>query len=266
MQRYLAFISYKVRSTIQYRVEIVLWILLDYTPFLLLFFLFSSIFTSSNSVEHFSFTSIVEYYFLGSIIQGLTGAHFESWRSDEIRLGKIDFLLTRPFSYLGEIAWTHVAGKLFYFTVFFPITVGMFFLIQRVFSVQLFTQISLSNIPVFLALVLVAFVLQLYFGLLITILTFWFEGAQGLQHFKWIVITLLSGAMFPIELLPSWLQTIISILPFKYVYAVPIRTLQGAMTLSPLQILEVLGYGGAVISITHMIVARGIRRYGSVGG
>jgi ABC-type uncharacterized transport system permease subunit len=44
---------------------------------------------------------------------------------------------------------------------------------------------------------IVAHTIQFLIALWIVLLGFWFEGSSGLEHFKWIVLSLFSGAMIP---------------------------------------------------------------------
>jgi ABC-2 type transport system permease protein len=91
--------------------------------------------------------------------------------------------------------------------------------------------LTLYSIISFVALLLFGYLLELAIGLLIVISSFWLEGADGLEHFKWISISLLSGQVMPLAFLPTWLQQTAAFLPFKYAYTVPIGVLQGTHTL-----------------------------------
>ncbi len=266
MKKYASFIKFRFLASLQFRSELLLWVVLDFLPFFILFFIFASMYTSQSEVRGLALHQVVEYYFLASIIQGLTGVHFEERRSEEIRMGKIDFFLIRPFSYLQEIIISDLAGKLFYSVLLLPLNIFFFLVIQHLFNIRLFTSIELITLPAFFVLLLAAYCIQLFIGSMITLLTFWFEGAQGLQHFKWVTITIFSGAMFPLEFMPSWLQAAVNALPFKYLYSVPISIMQGR-TMLHMQDIVIIAVSILVLLLsTKLLLQLGIKKYSSVGG
>lgn len=216
--------------TLQFRAEVVVYSFLDVLPYFVHFFVWKAIFEQVDAINGFSLTQIINYYLLVIIIERLSATHFEGWRSEEIRMGKIDYFLTRPFSYISELYSKEVSSKLI--SIVFSIPVILIFFIANILIYNIDqSYITLSNILIFLVLMLLAHTIQFFIALWIVLITFWMEGSSGLEHFKWIVLTLFSGAMIPMEFMPNWLQNISNILPFKYVFAVPISILQNKYSL-----------------------------------
>lgn len=253
-----------IRS-LQFRTEIVIYSFLDVLPFFVLFFVWSAIYQNSGEINNFSLAQIINYYLLVIVIQRLSATHFEGWRSEEIRNGKIDYYLIRPLSYISEILSKDIGAKLISIAFSAPMIILFYVINVQIFQID-HSYLTLNNIVTFLGLMLLAYSIQFLFALWIVLLTFWFEGSSGLEHFKWVVLTLFSGAMIPVEFMPNWLANITNALPLKYVFAVPIGVLQNTYTLQSSD----FAYIGAVLVImivfTQQLWNQAKKVYGSVGG
>jgi ABC-2 type transport system permease protein len=216
-----------------YRSELLLWLFLDILPLIVLFFIWVHIyrFNGVESLHGFSLGQIITYYLIGMFINSLTAVHFEQFRATEIRRGKIDFFLTRPFHYFWEVFLSDLAHKVVFAGLFLPSFAVMCVAVNHYIPL-LEHSFSLNTALLFPLLIIFGYAMEFSFGYLIVILSFWFEGAEGLEHFKWIIITILSGWMIPPSFMPIWLQNIVYLLPFKYMYSVPIQLIQGTATIT----------------------------------
>lgn len=265
MAKFLALLKFKFLQSLNFRAEIFVWILLDLIPFGIMFIVFKSIYTSQESYHSYTAHQIILYYLLVPIIQGVSSTHFEGWRVEEIKNGKIDGYLLRPLSYLSEIIVSDIAGKIFYLCIFGPIYVFFFAMVSH------YTQFSLSlpnlsQIGEFVLMISFAYVVELSIALLIVLLGFWFEGSQGLEHFKWIVIALLSGSLLPLSFLPDSVQQISNVLPFKYMYFFPIEIIQGKATMQISDYLSILTTICVLFVAVYTVTKKAMYTYSSSGG
>lgn len=232
MHKYLAFFKFKFLQQLQFRGEFFLWFVLDLIPFGVLFIVMKTIYQQAEVIHTYRINDIIFYYFAVVFIDSLILTHFEGWRVEEIKNGKIDGYLLRPFSYIKEIIISDLAKRAFSLMLFLPIYFLFYWITQRIvsFSLPQLNVVQLLSLIIFLGF---AYFMELAIGLIIVILGFWFEGSQGLEHFKWIGVTIFSGSMVPLEFLPTQIQKVANILPFKYMFAVPINILQGRDTFHP---------------------------------
>lgn len=251
--------------TLQFRAEVVVYSFLDVLPFFVLFFVWKALFQQVDSINSYSLSEIVNYYLLVIIVERLSATHFEGWRSEEIRNGKIDYFLIRPFSYISEILSKDIGAKIVSILFSAPIIVTFYVVNITLYDIDQ-SYFTLENVVLFLLLMLIAYALQFMIALWIVLLTFWFEGSSGLEHFKWIVLTLFSGAMIPIEFMPTWLANITNALPLKYVYAVPISILQNQTTLTSHDYLYISLVLAGMIIFTKYLWKKAKYQYSSVGG
>lgn len=252
-------------QTLAYRSEVFLWLLLDSIPVIVTIFVWISIYSNKTSIEGYSLSNIVNYFVLVLIINSVSASHFEQFRVEQIRMGKIDYFLTRPFSYIQEILVGHIAGKIFYITASMPFFFIMISIINYFFSLQfpIFTLLSFST---FFLLLMFAFAVEFILGLIIVLLGFWFEGSDGLEHFKWIIVTLFSGWLIPIPMMPEWLKSITLALPFKYMYAVPIETALYQSSITGIDLIVMLLSLITLTGVSSLLWKYAKFQYASAGG
>ncbi|MEO8581288.1 MAG: ABC-2 family transporter protein [Patescibacteria group bacterium] len=234
-------------------------------PFGVMFLVLRSMYQNRSVIHSYTSGQMIFYYFMVVLISGMSSTHFEGWRIEEIRRGQIDVYLLRPFSYLKEILLNDLAGKLLYILLFTPIYIGFYFLAQSIlpFTLPTFTATTLL---LFIFFIIFAYVVEMCIGISIVLLGFWFEGSQGLEHFKWISITLLSGSMIPLEFLPPWLKNITARLPFQYMYAFPINLIQGRATFSLSDFAIILISCIVLFGLVTLLWKKALYTYTSSGG
>lgn len=263
--KYLSVIRSAFNTSITYRSEVFLWFFLDLLPVVVIMFVWISVFRSTPELNGYSLQAVLQYYFLVMVINAISSHHFESHRVQQIREGQIDYYLTRPLGYLAHIGWSALGNKLFYAITSAVMAVIVLGLLQLWLPIS-FPHFTFSSFVQFSLLLVGAYLLEYYFGLLIVLAGFWFENAEGLEHFKWILITLFSGQMIPLAFMPDWMKQLTEFLPFKFISALPIGIAQQTLQVSWLDwvylTLTLLGLASLTTTIWHF--AR--YKYASAGG
>ncbi|NCN82573.1 MAG: hypothetical protein GW947_01275 [Candidatus Pacebacteria bacterium] len=257
-------IRFKFIKALQWRTEMILWILLDIFPFIILLFIWQSVLSLSASPS-ISLPELTVFYYLVILVQGFTVTHFEEYRPEEIRMGKIDFFLIKPYSFIQEIILNDIAGKLLYILMISPFLALLGYILWHLglFAIPALTTI---HVLVFVCLLLLAYILQFCLSLLITMTAFWFEEAQGLSNLKILVISLFSGTLIPFALLPEWLQKVTNAQPLKFLFAVPIRLIQEQALPTAQDWSMLFGTLAFLIGTIFLLWQRGIQKYSSAGG
>jgi len=98
-------------------------------------------------------------------------------------------------------------------------------------------------------------------------LSFWTTRVSAIFEAYFVVELLLSGRLVPMQLMPSWVQTLANWLPFQWTFGYPIESLTGQ--LSNAQLFGGLGMQALWTAIGALGVAlvwrRAVRRFSSVG-
>lgn len=265
MHKYLKLLRTYQLVQLTFRVELVLWFIIDTLPLGILLFVWSSIFTQNNDFQGFTLSEIVFYYLLSVIMRMLTASPFEEWRVDEIRDGKIDRYLIQPVGYIQHIFTQFVAGKSIYSALNLPLLIGVVFFFSKMFRFTL-PHLSFDNFFPIFTLIIFSLFFNFSLGLLIVLLGFWFENAENLQHFKWVTVSLLSGQMLPIALMPETLQKITWALPFKYLVGIPGMVALNKYTLETSDYLYMLVTLGLCYLVLSFSWQKAKYKYSSVGG
>jgi len=265
MYKYLILFQKAFIKSIEYRTEILVWLILDILPTLVMLMIWIGIYQGKTEIGGYKLNQMLQYYLLAMVIEGITASHFESWRIDQIIMGKIDYFLTRPLSYLAEVVLGHFGGKFFYSMVSLPVFVLLWTGVSLISPIGL-PHPNLLAVFWFMVLLILSSCINTLIALFIVLLGFWFEGAQGLEHFKWITLTLFSGIMVPISLMPIWLKNIVNFLPFKYLYAIPISVIQGIYQLTWQDVIYLFSFTGFLLLLNLITWKQAKYRYCSAGG
>ena len=250
---------------ITYRSEVVLWFFLDLLPIVVLMFVWVSVYQGTEQISGYNLSQVLQYYFLVMVINAVTSHHFEQYRVKQIREGKIDFYLTRPLTYLSELAWSAFGGKVFYILVTVALAAFSALILQAFFPITFPTISALAAVQL-LALLIGGYLIEYFIALIIVLLGFWFENAEGLEHFKWIGVTLFSGQLIPISFMPEWMRTVTEALPLKFISAMPIGVVQGTATLQLTDWLYMISFVLLLWFGTFILWRSARFKYSSAGG
>jgi ABC-2 type transport system permease protein len=97
--------------------------------------------------------------------------------------------------------------------------------------------------------------------------SFWTTRVSAIFELYFVLELLLSGRLVPLQLMPGWVQTAATWLPFKYTFGFPIDTLVGHLSTRQL----IGGLGMQVLwtliglAIVQVVWRRAVRRFTSVG-
>lgn len=266
MHKALELIKRSYIKSLTYRSEVAIYLLLHIIPLITMFAIWRSIYANQAQIKGYSLAMMLQYYFLATIIGGITGTHFEQWRVREIREGKIDFFLTRPLSYLKELLLCEIGGKGLYLTFALPFFLSVLWLTSFNLGLSLFPTASWTQWLIFISLLFIGHLVDFSLATIIVLSGFWFEHAEGGEHFKWILIGLFGGWLIPIPLMPAWLRSIVTALPLKYTYAVPIGVIQGTMNLGVQDLIYIVGFLLGLWLIIKLMWRHAQYQYSSHGG
>lgn len=263
-RKYLVLTSKHFILSIQYRAELLTWVILNVVPALVLVWIWQGVYSQSSQIAGMSLGQVVQYYLLTVVVQAVIASHFETRSAENIRLGKIDHYLTKPLAYPFRIFFSHLGGKIYFLTVSLPALALVYMALANTFHFQ--AAFSIHQLISLLVLLGLGFMIEFFLAMIIVLLAFWLDQPEGLQHFKWIIITLFSGMMIPFPFMPDWLRQISMTLPLKYLYAIPISIFQGTYQLTWNDIY----YESLVVLVLTILVSwmwkQAAYRYSSAGG
>jgi ABC-2 type transport system permease protein len=180
------------------------------------FYLWRSIYKNVQVIHGLTFDQTYLYVALGSAVFILLKTYADWFISYEIREGTIAIYLTKPVDYQLYALFTSLGSGLMNLTA---ITVPTILLLTFVFKVHITLGPGLLAFPVSLCL---AFLISFNFDYLVGLMAFYNESVWGLTITKEIILTVLSGALIPLQFFPDAIQKILLVLPFQAIYYTPL--------------------------------------------
>ncbi|MGG7164393.1 ABC transporter permease [Clostridium ihumii] len=234
--------------------------------FLLVYFLWKYIYSSNTVVAGYSFYEMISYYYILMILQsaimpvGVTT--YEEW--NHINKGDLNMYLSRPISYpiymfftkIGYFIWNILFGLILIFIIIF------------ILASKIEMNLTLSNVLLFCVSTVISFIIMFNLFFLVGTLTFWVENVLTLRDNLWNIIKIFSGQIFPIAMFPQVIRRFCSILPFQYIYYIPIAIFQGKLLEKSLlyNFIGQIVWALLLTLINICIWKNGIKNYASQGG
>ena len=258
-----------------YRGDFALGTLMRFLPIVTQVFLWTAVFgaTSRGDIAGYTRNDIVAYYLLTMLTRAFSSMPgLASGIARSVRDGSVKKFLIQPVDYVSFLLAARVAHKLVYYAVAAIPFALVFFLCRSYFP----PVPDAATIAAFLLSLALSFLLGFFMEVTLGMLGFWFMEVSSIVFGYMLVQYLLSGHMFPIDLLKGTptdiagvsLADVVHWLPFEYTAyfssAVWLGKVKGAQLVSSLAIEA----GWVVVMAVACRVAwwRGTRRYSAFGG
>jgi ABC-2 type transport system permease protein len=256
-----------------YRGDFALGTLMRFLPIVTQIFLWWAIFETvgagardEGTIVGYTFQNMVAYYLLTMISRAFSSMPgLASGIALQIRNGEIKKFLVQPVDLIGFTLLSRMAHKLAYYSVATIPFVLVFFLC-RGFFVDGWPEGPVL-IAYFAALIM-GFVLGYFLELTIGLIGFWFLEVSSLLFLYMLLSFFLSGHMFPLDMLPEPWNSLVDLLPLKYLAYFPSAIFLGKVHSAELVqglIIEAV-WIVSLIAASRVMYHRGLKRYSGFGG
>jgi len=276
------FLKISINERLIYRADFMLGTLMRFLPTLTQIFLWWAIYdVTSNqdtvdsaagpdgNIAGYKYGDMVAYYLLVIIsrafssMPGLTGGI-----ANQIRNGEVKKFLIQPVDMQGCLLIQRIAHKLVYYLIA-TLPFALVFFLCRDFFIEGWPPPNV--LAVFFASLVLSFLLGFYLECCIGLVGFWFLEVTSLTFIYMLMNFLLSGHMFPLELLPAEpfnIRQLVEYLPFKYLAYFPAAVFLGKIEGPELYrgLLAEIGWVLFFIVLSRILWHRGIKRYSGYGG
>ena len=181
--------------------------------------LFTSIYkyNGTTEIQGYDLTQMIWYYAVTTFVWIFTFNFADRRMSNYILSGELGPMLLRPISVfrfeLANAIALRTAGVLFEF-------VPDMIIYSLIYPPVFLTLLSFGK---FLVVIVLAFVLHFLLKFLIGMCAVVTQNNAGLNNVLTAAMTLLGGAMIPLEFFPDWLKTLCGVLPFQYIFYKPVQ-------------------------------------------
>lgn len=221
LKKYFSAFTATLTESYVYRAQTVVWVLNGVVWILVFPFIWLTVYGARETVAGFEKTALFSYYFLVPTIDIFINSWVYESIQHMIKDGTIINLIQKPINYIGYM-FSRARGWQTSQTI---ITV----LVSALIYLFLHSYIQLPDpswrllwfIPVAIVGIAVAFL----FGTIIGLISFFTIEGGWIKHFWWMLTTVASGYLIPIQFFPEKLQALLAYTPFPLILQTPIFTL-----------------------------------------
>ncbi|MDO8497092.1 MAG: ABC-2 family transporter protein [bacterium] len=266
MKKYLKIFQNRLAVGLEYRSNIVSSLILDLFSLSSILLLWFAVYREHHEISGFTFSEAILYYSLVLFVGSFTYVPISDELGYEIREGALSSYLLKPFKISIDAFCRAVASKINYVFVTFPV----YFIIMCVFAYYFgpIRSITLTSLMIGICMTLVGFFLHFLLDLVFTWSAFWIGDVWTFKHFKNIVFLVFGGIIFPLEFVSGWLRILFEILPFKYMYYIPVSYIlskRGTEHIIP-DLMGAVLWGGVFIIVSNILWNRGLKKFEAYGG
>lgn len=263
MKRFVTIAKTYYNAALVYRFNFALWRLRNIFMILSLYYLWTAVFSETNTLFNYTKSQILTYIFFSSFLK----ASILSTRAvdivGEIHSGNLSNLLIKPISVIKYYFARDLSDKAF--NIFFSIVeLGLLLALFR-------PTLAWSNSYLYLGLsalsICIAFLFNFYLNFFIGSLGFWVLQVWPIMFIAQLFSQIVSGALFPLDIFPQSVTRIMNLTPFPYLIFFPTNLFLGRISLSE----SIQGIGVSIIWVvifyflTQKVLQKGIKNYSAFG-
>jgi ABC-2 type transport system permease protein len=252
-----AFASVYYAYMVEYRAELILWVLSGSLPIILM-----GIWTQAAQQSNFglSSTDFARYFITVFFVRQLTVV-WVIWEFErEVVEGKLSFRLLQPIDPVWHHFFSHISERGARIPFALLLLVLFFFLYPAAIWIPNFTTFLLFAIAV-----LCSFCLNFLIQYTLALLAFWTERASSIQEFWFLFYLFLSGVVAPLEVFPPLIRQIALFTPFPYLVYFPANILVGLPTNVMQGFLVIAVWGIGFLFLNRLLWRKGLKQYSGMG-
>ncbi len=262
LEVYAAQLKTSLAVQFQYRVAMMIWMIGRIIQPLIFLVVWTTVSRArGGEVNGYTEEDFAAYFILQMIVSQATFSWI-MWEYDYvIRTGQFSFRLLRPIHPIHA----DIADNLAYKTLTLVILIPAALLLAWLFPPNFYWQVW-SVVAGVLAVAL-AFVMRFTLEWTLALAAFWTTRINAINQTYDVILIFLSGFFAPLAVMPQAVQTLASILPFRWMLAFPIELLLGRLTVQE----TVLGFAMqlfwllAALTLLSVVWRAGVKQYSAVG-
>ncbi|MEO7317680.1 MAG: ABC-2 family transporter protein, partial [Chthoniobacteraceae bacterium] len=203
-----------LQNTFVYRWNFLLRTIFGIVPLAGMIFIWRAVFdVSGKPISGYNYSSMIYYFMVTVFLDNLITPTEDEWQiAGEIRDGKISAYLIKPMNYLLYRITAYLSYRLLYIAVvFIPVCILGF-----VFREHIALPEHASTWPVLALSTLMAAGIQFFIAYATAMLAFWILEISTVVFILYSFEYFLSGHVFPLDIMPAWMQGFIQWSPFAY--------------------------------------------------
>lgn len=257
-----------VQSTLVYRSNFLFRAVVSLVPLMGTLHVWRAIYAGKSegaSIGGYTLSAMISYYLMVNVVDALTAVAEDDWAiAGDIREGRISQFLLRPMNYLTYRLCLYLSGRAIYTTVaLIPVILFTLWLRRDFYWPNHSFTYVLFPLAVFLG-----GLMQFFIAYMVALLAFWILDVSTFIFIQFAFEYLASGHLFPLDLLPPSVATLLRLTPYPYLTFFPASVY--LEKLSPPELAAGFAFQAAWLLVlfgaAQALWSRGIRRYSAFGG
>ncbi len=214
-----------------------------------------------GEVGGFTGSDFAAYYLALMVVDRVTFTWIMWEYEFMIREGILARRLLRPLHPFWVDLMDNLAYKAFIMVVLIPTVIVLTIFFRPNF------QTTVADVLAFLPALALAFILRFCLEWGLAMSAFWTTRTGAINQVYFVVFLFFSGRLAPLELLPSFAQTLADVLPFRWMLSFPLEVLLGGLTAQEIALGYAVQLGWAAVAVTGMLLAwrAGVKQFSAVG-
>ena len=268
MGKYLHVVGIGLQNTLVYRANFLFRAAFGLIPLSGTLYLWRAIYAGKDpgdSVHGYSLAQMISYYLVLTLVDAFTAVAEDDWQiAADIKDGQISQFLLKPIDYLYYRLSLYAAGRVTYTTcALLPVAIFLAFQWSLVAGPAGSGALVLSILSTVLA-----GCLQFFIAYTVAMIAFWVLDISTFIFTQFALEYIASGHLFPLDLLPVWLQQSILWTPYPYLAYFPVGVYLGRISGGAVWQGLAIQLGWVIMGylMARRVFALGIRKYSAVGG
>src|SRR6266403_1495668 len=227
MKKYWHVLNIGIQNNLTYRFNFLARTLFGSIPLLAILYLWQTIYSGNgtgSTVGAYSLAQMISYYLLVTVVDALTSKKEDDWQiATDIKDGNISQFLLKPIDYLTYRFCLFVSGRLTYLAVA-AVPLALFILYFHKYFVL---PADFTTLGCFLLSTSLTALLQFFMSYTMAMLAFWVLEVSTFIFILFAFEYIASGHLFPVDILPRYLERLLYFTPFPYQLYFPISIYMG---------------------------------------
>lgn len=265
MKKYACVFHLSLETAMEYRADFFLSLISTVFPIILQLYLWTAIYSAPAEVNNgYTYEQMILYALLAGLTAKLTASGFEHEINQDIKDGGLNKYIVRPVNYFLYRLTAFIGGKIPAACILAVIMAVMLSFAGHLIGYQ----IELIRVIGYVISLVLAILLNFVIYFTIAMLGFWITEISKMFGTIQIVLLVISGGVFPLDIFGTGIQKLTLYLPFKYTTQFPVDILNGKL-LWP-QVLDGFqfqaGWIVLFLLLSYSLWKAGLKRYVAVGG
>jgi len=265
MKKYFQIFKLTIQEYFAYRLNFLLWRLRSFVFTISLLFFWLAVYGNQETLFGYQKSQMITYLLGVAFLDSIVLASRTADLAGQIRHGEISKFLVRPLGLFKFLLSRDFADK----ALNLSFVILEILLITRILNFSLYFPKDFLSVIIFVIHILISFALAFFMSIVINTFAFWTEEVWATRWLLGVVLLdFLSGAIFPIDILPSWLAKIVYLTPFPYLIFSPLKIWLGQLSSSLVlrSLAMSLFWLVSFYLLAEFLWKKGMKKYGAYGG